>query len=95
MGFWEIVVILLLALLLFGPKRLPEIGRTLGRTLSELRRASNELRRSIDTEIDLEERPPAARRERPQGSDAAAPPEAPRSPEAPAPAEPPGAEPRS
>lgn len=46
-GFPEIVVILLIALLVFGPKKLPEIGRTLGKTLSELRRASREFSSSI------------------------------------------------
>lgn len=46
-GFPEIVVILLIALLVFGPKKLPEIGRTLGKTISELRRASREFSSSI------------------------------------------------
>lgn len=46
-GFSEIVVILLLALLIFGPKKLPEIGRTLGSAIRELRKASRELSTSI------------------------------------------------
>lgn len=54
----ELIFILVLALLIFGPKRLPEIGRTIGRGLSEFRRASNELKRSI--EVDLEDDEPAA-----------------------------------
>ena len=46
--------ILVLALLIFGP-RLPEIGRTLGKGLAEFRRASNELKRSIEPEVLAEE----------------------------------------
>jgi len=51
LGFPELLFILVLALLIFGPKRLPEIGRTIGKGLAEFRRASNDLKRSIDTEI--------------------------------------------
>ncbi len=57
----ELVFILVLALLIFGPKRLPEIGRTLGRGLSEFRRASNELKRSLEVELDDDEPRPAGR----------------------------------
>ncbi|MCL4839818.1 MAG: twin-arginine translocase TatA/TatE family subunit [Thermoanaerobaculia bacterium] len=62
LGFPELLFILVLALLIFGPKRLPEIGRTIGKGLAEFRRASNDLKRSIDTEIlaaDSAERRPA------------------------------------
>lgn len=55
LGMPELIFILVLALLIFGPKRLPEVGRTLGRGLSEFRRASNELKRSIETELTEEE----------------------------------------
>ena len=51
LGVPELIFILLLALLIFGPKRLPEIGRTLGKGMSEFRKASNELTRSINTEL--------------------------------------------
>lgn len=58
LGFSEIAVILLIALLVFGPKKLPEIGRTLGRTIGELRRASRELSSSIESmDIDDEKEP--------------------------------------
>jgi TatA/E family protein of Tat protein translocase len=60
LGFTEIAFVLILALLLFGPKRLPEIGRTIGKGLSEFRRASNDLKRSFESEISIEE-PPARR----------------------------------
>jgi TatA/E family protein of Tat protein translocase len=47
-----------LALLIFGPKRLPEIGRTLGRGMAEFRKASNDLKRTINVELALDEQPP-------------------------------------
>jgi TatA/E family protein of Tat protein translocase len=46
--FPEIVVILLIALLLFGPRKLPEIGRTLGSAMRELRKAAREFSSSIE-----------------------------------------------
>lgn len=48
LGFPEIVVILVLALILFGPKRLPEIGRTLGGALREFKKATREFTDSIE-----------------------------------------------
>jgi TatA/E family protein of Tat protein translocase len=50
-GFLEIGFFLFIAYLLFGPKKVPEIARTLGKGLGELRRASNELRNSLEEEI--------------------------------------------
>ena len=66
LGVPELIFILLLALLIFGPKRLPEIGRTLGKGMSEFRKASNELTRSLNTELALDEtpEPPAVRTNR-------------------------------
>lgn len=57
-GFAEIGFILFVAFLLFGPKKLPEIARTLGKGLGELRRASNELKNSLEQEIANMDRPP-------------------------------------
>ncbi len=56
----EFAVVLVLALLIMGPKKLPELARTLGRGMAEFRRASNELRRSIDMDLPDHkiERPP-------------------------------------
>ena len=55
LGFTEILVIFILALLLFGPKKLPELGRLIGRGLAEFRRASTDLRATIEDEVrDLE-----------------------------------------
>jgi TatA/E family protein of Tat protein translocase len=56
LGFTEIAFILLLALLIFGPKRLPEIGKTIGKGLAEFRRASNDLKRTLESEVAEEER---------------------------------------
>ncbi len=55
LGLPEILFILVVALLVFGPRRLPEIGRGIGKALGEFRRATNDLKRSIDTEVTLEE----------------------------------------
>ena len=54
-GMPELIVIMLLALLIFGPRKLPELGRSLGRSLGEFKRASNELRTTLDEEIRIEE----------------------------------------
>ncbi len=61
-GFGEIVIILLLALIIFGPRRLPEMGRTIGRSMREFRRAASDLRQELD--VDLEEEPRASVEER-------------------------------
>jgi TatA/E family protein of Tat protein translocase len=54
-GFPELILILIIALLIFGPKKLPEIGKSLGKAISELKRASNELKETIEDEIRAEE----------------------------------------
>ena len=56
LGFPEILLILVLALLLFGPRRLPELGRAIGKGLAEFRRASNDLRATIEEEVSTLER---------------------------------------
>ena len=70
-GFGEIVLILLLALIIFGPRRLPEMGRTIGRSMREFRRAASDLRQELevddirrDLEVDLEEEPRTSVEER-------------------------------
>jgi TatA/E family protein of Tat protein translocase len=54
-GFPELMIILVVALIVFGPRKLPELGRSLGRSLNEFKRASNELKQTLDDEIRLEE----------------------------------------
>jgi Sec-independent protein translocase protein TatA len=51
MSFSETIFLFFLALIIFGPKKLPEIARQAGRLLAELRRASNEFKSQIETEI--------------------------------------------
>lgn len=51
MHFADSIVIFLLALVLFGPKKLPEIGRQIGKLLAEFRRASNDFKMQIDDEL--------------------------------------------
>ena len=52
LGLPELLFILVIALLVLGPKRMPEVGRALGKGLTELRRAANGLRDSIEREIE-------------------------------------------
>ncbi|MCI0413833.1 TatA/E family twin arginine-targeting protein translocase [bacterium] len=51
-GIQELVLILVIALLVFGPKKLPELGRSIGKTLAEFRRASNEIKHNIEKEME-------------------------------------------
>jgi TatA/E family protein of Tat protein translocase len=51
LGFSEMIFLFFLALLIFGPKKLPEIGRQIGKALNEFKRASNEFRAQIESEI--------------------------------------------
>ena len=48
-GGTELMVIMLIALLIFGPRKLPELGRSIGKGLSEFKRASNDLKRSLNS----------------------------------------------
>lgn len=56
LGFPELLVIFIVALIVFGPKKLPELGRSIGRGLNEFKRASNELKNTLDEEIRAAER---------------------------------------
>jgi TatA/E family protein of Tat protein translocase len=68
LGFPEMIFLFLAALILFGPKKLPEIGRQIGKALNEFKRASNEFKSQIENEINQLDReeprqtilPPAA-----------------------------------
>ncbi len=51
LGFPELIFIFLLALLIFGPKKLPELGRTLGKAMAEFRKATTDLKRTINAEL--------------------------------------------
>jgi sec-independent protein translocase protein TatA len=52
-GFQELVLIFVIALLVFGPKNLPQLGRSLGRAMREFRRASDEFRSTIETNLEI------------------------------------------
>ena len=61
-GVPELIIIFTIALIIFGPRKLPELGKSLGKSLAEFKRASNELKNTLDEEIRIEEqkttRPP-------------------------------------
>jgi sec-independent protein translocase protein TatA len=54
-GMPELIIIFVIALIIFGPRKLPELGRSLGKSLSEFKRASNELRSTLEEEIRVED----------------------------------------
>lgn len=54
-GMPELIIILVIALIIFGPRKLPELGKSLGRSLNEFKRASADLQNTLEQEIRLEE----------------------------------------
>ena len=54
LGMQEIIIIFVLALIIFGPRKLPELGKTLGKGLAEFKKASNELKQTWEEEVQLE-----------------------------------------
>jgi TatA/E family protein of Tat protein translocase len=51
----ELIIIFVIALIIFGPRKLPELGKSLGRSLNEFKKASNDLQNTLEQEIRLEE----------------------------------------
>jgi TatA/E family protein of Tat protein translocase len=82
-GMPELIIIFVIALIIFGPRKLPELGRSLGKSLAEFKRASNELKSTLEEEIRIEEQQQRAEAAKPAVPAAAVP-----HPEAAAPAEP-------
>ena len=81
LGGPELLLILVIALIVFGPRKLPEMGRSLGKMMLEFRRASNEFKRTVEDEVDAEQareraqaaaRPPVAPLAAPPAVDAPA-----------------------
>jgi TatA/E family protein of Tat protein translocase len=64
-GVPELIIIFTIALIIFGPRKLPELGKSLGKSLAEFKRASNELKNTLDEEIRLEERRSEQRQQAP------------------------------
>ncbi|MFC2066275.1 twin-arginine translocase TatA/TatE family subunit [Chloroflexota bacterium] len=64
-GTWEVLLILVVALIIFGPGRLPEIARTLGKTVRTLKKASFDLTTAVTKEIEGEEKPASEPKETP------------------------------
>ena len=70
LGIGEILVILIVALIVFGPRRLPEMGRSIGKSMREFRQAAADLRAEIESDLDDEPprvsmRPPRSREDPP------------------------------
>ena len=55
LGVPELLLIMIVALIVFGPRKLPEIGRTLGKALGEFRKATDDLKNTIEREVRVEE----------------------------------------
>ena len=55
LGFPELVIIFVVALLVFGPRKLPELGKSLGKSLAEFKKATNDLKKTWEEEVKTEE----------------------------------------
>ena len=69
-GMPELIIILVIALIIFGPRKLPELGKSLGRSLNEFKRASADLQNTLEQEIKIEEQKEQQAKTRPEASTA-------------------------
>src|SRR5262245_19909205 len=60
-GMPELIIIFVIALIIFGPRKLPELGKSLGKSIAEFKKASNELRNTLEEEIRVEEQKDAVK----------------------------------
>ena len=63
-GMPELIIILVIALIIFGPRKLPELGKSLGRSLNEFKKASTDLQNTLEQEIKIEEQKETAAKAR-------------------------------
>ena len=63
-GMPELIIILVIALIIFGPRKLPELGKSLGRSLNEFKKASTDLQNTLEQEIKIEEQKEQAKKNR-------------------------------
>jgi sec-independent protein translocase protein TatA len=54
-GMPELIIILVIALIIFGPRKLPELGKSLGRSINEFKKASTDLQNTLEQEIKIED----------------------------------------
>lgn len=71
-GMPELIIILVIALIIFGPRKLPELGKSLGRSLSEFKKASTDLQNTLEQEIKIEEQKESASKARAEENTASA-----------------------
>ena len=71
-GMPELIIIMVIALIIFGPRKLPELGKSLGRSINEFKRASADLQNTLEQEIKLEEQKETQTKTRTPESEAAA-----------------------
>jgi sec-independent protein translocase protein TatB len=76
LGGPELILILVIALIVFGPRKLPDIGKSIGRMMVEFRKASTEFKRTVEQEVEAEKRRPAPQLEKPRPTTGLASPEA-------------------
>lgn len=63
-GMPELIIIFVIALIIFGPRKLPDLGKSLGKSLAEFKRASNDLKNTLEEEVRLEEQRTAVEKEK-------------------------------
>ena len=71
-GMPELIIILVIAHIIFGPRKLPELGKSLGRSLNEFKKASTDLQNTLEQEIKIEEQKETAAKVRAEESTASA-----------------------
>jgi sec-independent protein translocase protein TatA len=71
-GMPELIIILVIALIIFGPRKLPELGKSLGRSINEFKKASTDLQNTLEQEIKIEEQKDNAAKARAEQNSASA-----------------------